>query len=88
MPQQTIQDRLNAALQTRSKLQDQRSRLQGKLDAARQELTKLTADCKSKNIDPEKLSELIRGLEARLEQKLGEYEAALRDLEQKLSQYQ
>lgn len=79
--------RLDQAVKRRDELAAKRQRLLIRLEEADRALEELRAKCRSKNIDPDKLDELISKLEASLEQSVMGLEAKLAEAEQALEPF-
>lgn len=80
----SLDDRLDAALERRTTVEAKKQRIEGRLEAARKSLSEVEAECQEKGIDPAKLDTTIEQLEERyrasveqLEQQVAEAEAAL-----------
>jgi len=79
-----LDKRLDAALEKRTDLEAKKQRLEGKLDAARKNLTEVENECREKGVEPEDLDETIdkltdrfRGLVEQLEAEVADADAAL-----------
>jgi len=59
---------LDNLIQRRDDLQTKASRVQGRLDSARQDLESVEADCKKKNIKPAELESTIVKLETKFDE--------------------
>lgn len=79
--------RLDQAVKRRDELAAKRQRLLIRLEEADRALEELRAKCRSKNIDPDKLDELISTLEVSLEQSVMGLEAKLTEAEQALEPF-
>ena len=72
------QDRLSKAIARRDSVERDTQRLQGRLEAAREEVGKIETECRSKGLDPAKLDASIDKLQQR-------YEKAVTDLESQVA---
>lgn len=79
--------RLDAAIKRKDRIAADVQRVKGRLDSARLELQKLETECRSKNIDPNRLDETISQLEAKYDQAISELEEVLQKAEADLNPY-
>lgn len=75
---QTLDERLNEAIERRDKLAANKQRIEGRLEAARTARDQVEAECREKGVDPDNLDRTIEQLEER-------YRAAVEDLEVKVA---
>ena len=64
----TRQAELDKLIQRRDRLRDNVQRISGRLDAARQEVTNVKAECEQRKVPPEKLEETIQKLDERFKE--------------------
>lgn len=76
---QTLDARLDTAIQRRNDLIAQKQRFEGKLEAARKSLEEVESECRLKGMDPHQLGQTIEQLEER-------YQASIEQLEQEVSE--
>ena len=78
---------LDALMLKRDSLRDRKQRLQGMLDVARSELSKIEEKLREKNIPPEKLDLAISQLQARFTQAMTELTDKIGQAEEKLAPF-
>jgi chromosome segregation ATPase len=74
----SIDDRLKKAVQLRDELNSNIQRINGRLEAARKNLSEVEKECRDKGYDPDTLSETVKNLQEK-------YERAVASLETQLS---
>lgn len=72
-----LKTRLEEALRRREELSSRVQRLVGRLEEAETALETLRGECRSRNVDPDRIGEVIGALEGHLEGLLSQYEACL-----------
>lgn len=72
-----LKDRLDAAKKRRDQLLSVVQRSSGRLEEAEKALEALRSECRSKNLEPEKISEAISRFEGVLDDTLGKFEKEL-----------
>ena len=82
-----LDQRLETALKKRSQVDSNVQRIKGRLEAAQKALSEVEAECREKNVDPEKLSDVIAKLQARYEQEVVSLETQVQQAEQALTPY-
>jgi chromosome segregation ATPase len=75
---QTLDDRLDEAINKRNQIAANKQRIEGRLEAARKSRDEVEAECREKGVDPKKLNKTIKQLEDR-------YRASVEDLEAKVA---
>ena len=81
---QELSKRLDRVRERKSEIDKNRSRLEGKLEAAEQSLVKIDEECRSKGIDPEKIDEVLSKLTKHYEEQVITMETHLEKCDQKL----
>jgi len=71
--------RLSQAIARRDAVAKETQRLQGRLEAAREEVARIEEECRSKGLEPDNLDDSITKLQKR-------YDTAVEELENKVSQ--
>lgn len=79
--------RLDKAIERRDRLQEEVQRVKGRLEAARQELSSVEEECRSKGIDPSKLDDAIERLSARYEKSVDDLETRIQQSEQAMKPF-
>lgn len=82
-----LDQRLQNALDKRTKLEAQKQRLEGQLEAAQKDLASVEGECRSRGVDPEKLDEAITKIHGRYEDLVVELESGVAAAEAALSPY-
>lgn len=82
-----MDDRLQSLVRKRDSLQSKKSRLVGKLEAAKKSLSDLEEECNQKGIPFDKLEETLEKLKSKYDEELQEFEKNLADVEKKLEPY-
>jgi len=85
---QDYRSRIDKAIRKRDDLVRQKAVLDGRREAAKAEEARIKEECKARNIDPEKLDEVIQKLKANLDKSISAYEAELDRVAQQLAKYQ
>lgn len=80
-------ERFEAAVARRDDLRAKVQRIQGKLDASRQQVAAIEAECASKKIDPDNLDRVIRQLQARYLEGVEAFEARVEQAGAQLAPY-
>lgn len=79
--------RLDALIARRNICLQNIQRVSGRLDLARKEKEQVEAECRAKNIDPEKLPEIIARLEAKFDEDLEKLELQLSKAESEIAPF-
>ncbi len=87
MPTETLDSRLEAALNRRADLAAEVQRITGKLEAARKNLEEVEAACREKGVEPDKLDETIEKLTERYESDIEKLEQEVDAASQALAPY-
>lgn len=69
--------RLNAAVAKRTNLDATLKKAEGRLEAAKQSLATVEAECRTKGVEPDKIDETILRLETKAETLLTQFESEL-----------
>lgn len=77
---------LNELLERQKRLESSVSRIEGRVEEAKERLSALEEECKAKGVDPNALGEVISKLEIKIEKMTAEYENDLNDAEAKINQ--
>jgi len=80
-------DRLNQAIARRDKAALAVQRLQGRLQAAQDDVTKVEAECVERGVAPDKLGAAIKQLEGRYDKALAAFEQDITEAEGKLAPF-
>lgn len=83
----TLDQRLEAALSRRSELEAQKQRLEGRLEAAKKNLSDVETECRKKGIDPNKIDETIDALTVRYTTLVSSLESAIQAADAALTPY-
>lgn len=83
----TLDQRLDAALERRSDLEAKRQRLEGKLESARKNLSAVEAECREKGVDPDKLDDTITKLTDKYQSLIETLERAVEEADTALAPY-
>ena len=78
---------LDDLIQRRDTTQGKVSRVQGRLDSARQELATVEADCKAKKLKPEDLEDTITKLEAKFDQEAASLDERIQKAEDSVTPF-
>jgi DNA repair exonuclease SbcCD ATPase subunit len=79
--------RIDAAAKRRDELATRHQRLLGRLEESERALEAVREDCRSKNLDPDKLDEIVSKLESAIESSLSQFESQLSAAESALKPY-
>lgn len=79
--------RIEAAIKRRDELSAQRERTLGRLEEAEKNLEVLRAECRAKNLDPDRLDDTISKLEKALVASVAELEAQIAAADKALKPY-
>ena len=82
-----LKDRCEAAYRKREDLASKVQRAMGRLEESERSLEALRAECRAKNIDPDKIDEIVQRLETALETSLTQFEGQLALTEQTLEPF-
>lgn len=85
--QTDLKARLDLAVKRRDDLAAKRQRLIIRLEEAERSLEELRAKCRAKNIDPDKLDEVLAKLDTSLEQSVASLESKLTEAEKALEPF-
>ena len=85
---QEYRSRIEAAIKKRDDLMRRKAVLDGRREAALAEESRIKDECKSRNIDPDKLDEVIQKLKVNLDKSISAYESELDKVAQLLAKYQ
>jgi chromosome segregation ATPase len=85
--QTDLKARLDLAVKRRDDLAAKRQRLIIRLEEAERSLEELRAKCRAKNIDPDKLDEVLAKLGTSLEQSVASLESKLTEAEKALEPF-
>ena len=85
--QTDLKARLDLAVKRRDDLAQKRQRLIIRLEEAERSLEELRAKCRAKNIDPDKLDEVLAKLGTSLEQSVASLESKLTEAEKALEPF-
>lgn len=83
----SIQDRFQNAVKKRGLLKAQAQRLQGTLDASRQQLKEVTEECKAKGLTPDQLEGAIERLKEKYTTGVVGFEAEVDEAGEQLAPY-
>ena len=86
-PQDHRHERLRAAKKRLSTAESQVQRLQGRLQAAREDQARVEAECRAKGVDPADLDRVIVQLEQRYDTELKDLEAKILTAEAEIAPY-
>lgn len=78
---------LDDLIQRRDAAQAKVSRVQGRLDSARQDLATVEADCKKKKLKPEDLEDTITKLETKFNQEAASLDERIRKAEDSVTPF-
>ena len=87
MSPQELKGRLDASVRKRSDLLVKTQRVLGRLEESERSLEALRVECRAKNIDPDKIDDLISKLEIALDQSLTQFETQLTAAEKTLEPF-
>lgn len=79
--------RLDAAVEQRNALEVDVRRLEGKLEAAEAALAAVEKECRDRNIDPDRIDEVITQLETRYESLVAQLEMEVAEASAALAPY-
>ena len=82
-----LEERLDRAVKKRDQLKEIVQRAKGRLDSARESVTKIEADVRECGIEPDQLGATITALEGRLETAVKELEQQLQEADTALAPY-
>jgi chromosome segregation ATPase len=82
-----LRRRIESAVRKRSDLVLKQQRLLGRLEESERALEALKAECRSKNIDPDRIDEAIAKLESALQTSLSQFEDNLSKAEAALDPF-
>ena len=79
--------RLNTAVAKRTTLDATLKKAEGRLEAAKQALATVEAECRTRGVDPDKIDETILKLETKAESLLSQFESDLTAAEEAIKPY-
>lgn len=82
-----LKSRLDTAVKKRDELSQKKQRILGRIEEAERSLEALREECRSKNIDPDKIDDVILKLTQTLETSVTQLETKLSDAEKSLEPY-
>lgn len=82
-----LSTRLNTAIAKRNTLDSTLKKAEGRLEAAKQALATIEAECRAKGVDPMQIDETISKLETKAETLLSQFESDLTQAEKSLQPY-
>jgi phage shock protein A len=82
------EQRLQKAIEKRDRLKTEVDKLKGRLEEAQERKKQIEEKCKSKNIDPSKLEELVTKVTEKYKAALASFETAIESLEQELLKFE
>jgi predicted nuclease with TOPRIM domain len=80
-------NRLGQAIARRDAAQKDAQRLQGRYEAAKEEVARIEGECRAKGLDPDKLESSIAKLQERYESAISEFESQVNQAEQDLAPF-
>ena len=84
---QTLDIRLEQAVQRRNELVSEKAKLEGRLEAAREDLASVEAECREKGVEPDDLDSTITKLTTRLETLVSKLEAEVSAADEALTPF-
>jgi predicted HicB family RNase H-like nuclease len=84
----TLDTRLAAVLQRRTRVLAKVQRVRGKLEASEQAVQDIEAECRSKGVEPDQLDATIQTLTTRYQKSVEQLEREVADAEQALAPFE
>ena len=82
-----LRRRLDAAVTRRDTVEQNKQRVQGRLDSARETLSQVEEECRSRKVDPDRLDEAIQKLTQRCADEVERLEQQVANAERDLAPY-
>lgn len=83
----TLDQKLEDVIQRRKKITETLDRLKGRQEQAQSNLEAVEEECRAKKIDPEKIEDIIKQLEAKYSKIVSELAQDVEEAEQKIEPY-